>query len=78
MLSICTSRIFCCLVQSQKGDLRYPNTVDRIFNNVLSNISIVQRETPLIISDKIEKVSQIVSEIVRVVSLSTIKIMEIT
>ena len=54
------------------------NPDDRIFNRVISVISVVQRETTLTITDSIETGSPLVSEIVRVVSLSTTEITEIT
>ena len=62
-------QIKCCL--------RYSYPEDRIFNRVISDISIVVRETTLTISDSPKTVSPIKSEIVRVVSLSTKKITEI-
>ena len=49
-------------------ELRYPNPEDWIFNRVISDISIVQRETTLTISDSVEIVSPVESKIVRVVS----------
>ena len=61
-----------------KGDLRYPIPEDRVFNRVISDISVVQRETTLTISDSIETASLVGSEILRVVSPSTTKITEIT
>ena len=51
--------------------VRYPDPEDRIFNHVISDISVVLRETTLTISDSIE------SEIVRAVFLSTTEITEI-
>ena len=47
---------------------------DRTFNHVISDISIVLREATLTISDSIETVSAVESEIMRVVSLSTTEI----
>ena len=51
--------------------LRYSDPEDRIFNRVISDISVVLREITLTISDSIETRSSIESEIVRVVSLRT-------
>ena len=39
--------------------LRHPDPEDRIFNRVISNISIVQRETTLAVSDSIQTGSQV-------------------
>ena len=58
--------------------LRYPHLGDQIFNCVISDISVVQRETTLTISDSIVKGLPVESKILRVVSLSTIEIKEIT
>ena len=49
---------------------------DRIFNRVISDISIVLTETTLSISDSIETISSVESEMVRVVSSSTTAIVE--
>ena len=56
--------------------LRYPNREDRIFNRVISDISVVLRETTLTISDSIQTGSPVEKEIVRVVSLTTTEITE--
>ena len=58
--------------------LRYPDPEDRIFNRVISDISVVKREITLTISDTIEIVSPGESEMGTVVSLSTTEISEIT
>ena len=58
--------------------LRHPDPEDRIFNRFISDISIVLRETTLTISGSIETVSPVESERVRVVSLSSTEITEIT
>ena len=50
--------------------LRYPYPDIKIFNRVISDISVVLRETTLTISDSIETNSPDESEIVRVVSLN--------
>ena len=54
----------------------YPE--DRISNRVISDISVVLRKTTLNISDSIETSSPVESEIVRVISLGTTEISEIT
>ena len=46
-----------------KGYLRYLDLEDRIFNRVISDISDVQRETTLTISDRIDTVLPVESEI---------------
>ena len=51
---------------------------DRIFNRVISNISVVLRETTLTITDSIGTGSPVESEIVRVVFPSTTEMAEIT
>ena len=56
----------------------YSDPEDRIFNRVISDISVVPRETTLTISDCIETGSPRETEIVRVVSLSTTEIPETT
>ena len=48
------------------------------FNRVISDISVVLREITVTISDSIETVSPVESEIVRVFSLSTTEITEKT
>ena len=59
--------------------LSHPDPEDRIFNRVISDISVVLRETTLTISDSIEAGSAVESEIVCVVvSLSKTEITEIT
>ena len=58
--------------------VRYSDREDRIFNRVISDISVVLRETTLTISDFMVTDSPVESEIVRVVSLSTTEITEIT
>ena len=58
--------------------LKYPEPENRIFKRVISDISVVLRETTLTISDSIEIVSPVESEIMRVNSLSTTGISEIT
>ena len=47
-----------------KHHLRYPNPEDRIFSPVISDISVVLRETTLIISDSIETGSPVETELV--------------
>ena len=56
----------------------YPDHEDRIFNRVISHISVVLRETTLTISGSIDTGSAVESEIVRVVFLSATEISEIT
>ena len=51
-----------------------PDLEDRIFNRVISDIPVVQRETTLTISDSFETVPLVECEIVSVVSLSTTEI----
>ena len=66
---------------SKKGNiclLRYPDPKHRILNRVISDISVLLRETTHLISDSIDTVSTVESEIVRVVSLGTTEITEIT
>ena len=60
--------------------LKHPYPEDRIFDHVISDISVLLRETTLSlsISDSLGTVSQVESEKVRVVSLSTTEITEIT
>ena len=58
--------------------LRYPDLEDRVFNRVISDISVVLGETTLTISDSVETGSPVESEIVRVVSLRTAELTEIT
>ena len=58
--------------------LKVSNPEERISNRVISDISVVLRETTLTISDSIETVPPVESEIVRVVYLSTTKISEMT
>ena len=58
--------------------LRYSDSEEQILNHVTSYISIVLKETNLIISDSIETDSPVKSEIMRVVSLSTKEITKIT
>ena len=57
-----------------KEGLRYSNPGDRIFNRVISDISVVQRETTLITSDSFDTGSLVESEIGRMVSHSTTEI----
>ena len=57
---------------------RYLDFEDRIFNRVISDISVVLKKTTVTISDSIETGASVDSEIVRVVSLSTTEITEIT
>ena len=64
--------------RSEGPPLRYSYPEDRIFNRVISDISVVQRETTLTTSDSIEASSPVKSEIVRVVSFNTMEITEIT
>ena len=54
------------------------NPEDRIFNRAISDSSVVQRETTLAISDSIYTGSPVEIEIVRVVSLCTTELSEIT
>ena len=58
--------------------LRYLNPEDQLFNCVISDISVVLRETTLTISYSIDKGSIVETEIARVVCLGTTKITEIT
>ena len=58
--------------------LRYPDAEDRIFNRVVSIISVVRRETTFTVLDSIETVSPVESEIVRVAFLSISELTEIT
>ena len=58
--------------------LRYSNPEKRSFNRVISDNSVVLRETTLTISDSVEASSPVESEIVRVGSLGTTEITEIT
>ena len=58
--------------------LRNPDHEDRIFNRVISDISVVLWETTLTISESLRTGSPVESEIVRVVSLSTTEIPKIT
>ena len=51
---------------------------DRIFNRIISDISVVHMETSLTISDSIETGKPIETEIVKVVFISTTEITEIT
>ena len=62
----------------QKPNLTYLYPEDRIFNRVIWDISVVVRETTLTISDSTETVSPVKSQIVRVASLDTTEITEIT
>ena len=66
---------------SEKMELRlvrYQGPEDRNFYRVISDISVVLRKTTLTILDSIQTDSPVESEIVRVVSLSTTEITEIT
>ena len=65
-------------LQSDPRSLRYHDPEDRIFNRVISDISVVLRETTLILPDSIETGSLVETEIVRVVSLSKTEITEIS
>ena len=56
----------------------YSDPKDRIFNRVMSDIFVVERETTLTDSDSNETGSRVETEIVRVVFLSTTEITEIT
>ena len=58
--------------------VKVPDPEDRIFNRAISDISVVLRETTLTISYSIETGSQVETEKVRVVSLSSTEITEIT
>ena len=58
--------------------LRYLDPEDRIFNRIISDISIELRETTLTISDSNETRSPVETEIVGVVPISTTDITEIT
>ena len=60
----------------EKGDLRYLDTED--LNRVISDTPVVPRETTLTYSDSTETGSPVESEIVRVVSVSTMEITDIT
>ena len=68
----------CHNVASRKSAVRYSDPKDRIFNRVISDISVVLWETTLTVSDSVKTVSPVKSEIVRVVSLSTTEITETT
>ena len=57
---------------------KYPDPEDRIFNRNISDIFVVLRETTLTVSDSIETGSPVETEKVRVISLSTTEITEIT
>ena len=61
----------------EKG-LRYPDLEDRICNRDTLNISVVLKETTLTISDSNVTVSPVQPEVVRVVSLGSTEITEIT
>ena len=50
--------------------LRYPDHKDRIFNLVISDISVLQRETALTLSDFIDTGSPLETEKVKMISLS--------
>ena len=67
-------------MEQEKDILRYPDLEDRFFfsNRVISVISVVLRETSPIILDSTGEPVSIESDIVRVVSLSTTEIPEIT
>ena len=56
----------------------YPGPDNRLLNRVISVISIAPRETTLTISDSIEAGSPVETEEVRVISLGTTEITEIT
>ena len=74
------AQISCKKIQSISMDtfIKESFSEDQIFNHVISDISLVLRETTLTTSDSIETGSPIETEIVRVVSLSTTEITEIT
>ena len=71
-----------CIVQSKSyhnyETLRYSNPEDWNFNRVISDMSVVLRETILTILDSIETGSPLETETARVVSISTTEITEIT
>ena len=58
--------------------LRYSNPGDRIFNRVFSDISVVLGKTTLTFSDSTETGLPVETEIVKVVSPSTMEITETT
>ena len=62
----------------KKQLLKYSDPEDRIFNRVISDISVVLRETILTISDSVETGSPVKTEMVKGVSFSTTEITEIT
>ena len=57
---------------------RYWNPAGRVFNRNFSDISVVLRETTLTISDSIETGSPVEPKMVRIVSIGTMEITEIT
>ena len=58
--------------------VKFADPEDRIFNRFISDISVVLREIIVTFSDSIETDSPVKTEIIRVVSLSTTEITEIT
>ena len=56
--------------------IKIPDYEDRIFNRIISDFSVVPRETTLTISDYIETGSPVEIEIVRAVLLSTTELIE--
>ena len=64
--------------KNRSYSLEYLDPVDRNFNRVIVDISVVQRETTLTFSDAIETGSPLETEIVRVVPLSITEMTEIT
>ena len=60
-----------------RSTLRHSDLEGRIFNLVISDISVVSRETTLTIYDYIETGSPVESKLVRVVALSITEITEI-
>ena len=67
-----------CNVNSKCFQLKSLDPEDQIFNRVLSDISVPLRQTTLNTSDSMETDSPFETEKVRVVSLSTMEITEIT
>ena len=65
-------------ITSKDCFLRYPDPEDRNLYCIISDISVMLRETPITISDSIEIGSPVDSEIVRVLSLRKTAIAEIT
>ena len=67
-----------CILTVLRKAFKVPTLKIGIFNRINSDIFVELRETTLTISDSIEAGSPVETEIVRVVSLSTTEITEIT